>query len=64
MSLLLSKAPSLLMPVPLSVRAPVLVIVWPFRSSAASAVTETAPLPRAVALPDLSNPSSMLVSPL
>ena len=64
MALLLSRAPPLLMPVPLSVSAPVLVIVWPFRSSAAPEVTDTAPLPRAVALPALSVPASMVVSPL
>ena len=60
----MSMAPPLLMPVPPSISAPVLVMVWPLRSSAAPEVTDTAPLPRAVALPDLIVPASMLVSPL
>ena len=64
MALVLSKAPPLLMPVPRSVRAPVLVIIWPLRSSAAPEVTDTAPVPRAVALPALSVPVLMVLAPL
>ena len=63
-ALLLSKAPPLLMPVPRSVRAPVLVIIWPLRSSAPVLLTKIAPVPKAVALPACSTPALTVVPAL
>ena len=60
----LVNAPPLLMPVLLRVNTPVLVMVWPFRSSAARAVTDTAPLPSAVALPVFKVPAEIVVPPV
>ena len=66
MPLLLVSAPPLEMPVPLSVRALVLVIVVPFKSNTAPLVTLTAPLlpPSAVALATLSVPTLTIVPPV
>ncbi len=66
MLLELVKAPPSLIPVPLKVKALVLVIVVPFRSSAAPLVTETAPPepPSAVAWPIFKVPAEMVVPPV
>jgi hypothetical protein len=62
-ALLLIKAPPLLMPVPLSVKALVFATVWPLRSSTAPLLTPTAPLPlpNAVALAILNVPAEIVV---
>ena len=57
-------SPPLLIPEPFKVSTPVLVMVWPLRSSAAPLATEMAPVPNAVALPALSVPPEMVVPPL
>ena len=57
-------APPLLIPVPFKVSTPVLVMVWPLRSKAARLVTDTVPLPNAVALPVFKVPAEMVVPPL
>jgi len=62
--LLLRKAPVLLMPVPRKVNAPVLVMVWPLRSSAAPLLTLMAPVPAPVAAPICKVPALMLVPPV
>ena len=61
----LVNAPEVLMPMPLMVKALVLVKVLPFRSSTAPSATVIAPAeaPKAVVLPALSTPALMLVPP-
>ena len=63
--LLLTKAPPLLIPVPLRVSALVFVRVWPYRSNTAPALTVMALLeaPKAVALPAWSVPPPTVVPP-
>ena len=65
-ALLLIKAPQLEMPVPFSVKALVLVMVMPLRSSTAPLVTEVDPeeAPKAVALPTLRVPALIVVPPV
>ena len=62
---LLVNAPPLEIPVPFSVKALVLVMVVPLRSSTAPLVTEVDPeeAPKAVALPTLSVPELTVVPP-
>ena len=64
--LLFIRAPLLLIPEPFKVSGLALVIVTPFKSSAAPLVKETDPdeLPKAVALPSLNVPVLIKVPPL
>ena len=59
------RAPLLAIPVPFKVKALVLVMVMPLRSSTAPLVSETTPedAPRAVALPTLRVPAEIVVPP-
>ena len=59
-----TKAPFELMPAPFKVSWPVLVMVCPFKLNTAPVLTETAPDPRAVALPATTVPALILTPPL
>ena len=54
--LVLSSAPEVAVPVPLSVRGLALVTVLPLRSMAAPVLTTTLPVPSPAALPKMSEP--------